>query len=176
MRRRRRRGSLEINLTSLLDVLFCILFLVMAANIQNEELIELQVIEELTRTQAQIEALENQATLYKNHINSLNDGDTMVLVVSLKNVVEGGSHKLLVTKGDESSSTSIIMGADRIANLKNRVVEFLEDIINTMDAQSLYVYFYCDKTHIYTAEYQGIVDSLSELEKKHKELFYQIKE
>ena len=82
MLRRQRAGAHEINLTSLLDVLFCILFIVMLAGNQNEkdiksdaqqqlEALKGQAQEEIEHLQSEIDKLDTTATTYKNQMISL---------------------------------------------------------------------------------------------------------
>ena len=68
MRNRRRRGSDEINLTPLLDVLFTILFIVMLTGMQNEQ----SYAENAEATQAQMEAVETKVRRVKHAINAFN--------------------------------------------------------------------------------------------------------
>ena len=72
--RHKRRGILEVNLTSLLDVLFCILFIVMMANIENEHDIKnesQQLIQEIQeQLQAEIAAYRAEAATYQAQMES----------------------------------------------------------------------------------------------------------
>ncbi len=197
MRHRKRRGAEEINLTPLLDVLFSILFIVMLSAMsdktsytedtaQQSQTIEQQVgtidaqdalIAEQSADISELQA-EN-ADLTQALQNSENEKSSMKLytenavILTVSNRTDDGNHILDIFVGDsEDAAESIRMGSDRIQNMTERMTDFVREQIDSVDSQPVYIVFYCDKSQIYTSEYNAVTAAFEELEYTEKEVFY----
>ncbi len=182
--RRRRQGSPEINLTPLLDVLFCILFIVMLTGAQNEADMKESAQKQIETLQQQVGDLqqqiliqEEQLTFYGNQMESHEVYAAEAVVVTLHNIEKDGDHVLLATSGmTEEVQESITLGTNRKNVAKVRIQSFVGDILEGTKNQPVYIVFHCDKACIYTEEYRGIVESLEELQASYKEVFYKVME
>lgn len=173
MTKRRRFGSWEINLTSLLDVLFCILFIVMLANNQNEESMAAQSQAQIDQLKGEIAELENQITVYHNQMGSYDLYYTEAVIVSVQNVLKNGSHHLIISKGLEKEEIAAFpMGLDRLEYIKQRIRSEVTKLIEAADEQPIYIVFYCDTANIYTRESHAVRAVLEELQQNNKEVFF----
>lgn len=184
MLRRLWAGSREINLTSLLDVLFCILFIVMLAGDQNEqgiksdaqqqlEALEGEAQEQIEHLQSEIDQLNAQVTTYQNQMESYDVYHTEAVIITISNVREGENHKLIVSKGLENTEdSSFFMGTDRIEYIKQALRASITKHIDGTESHPIYIVFYCDRGTIYTQEYKAINDVLTDLQKEYKEVFF----
>ena len=176
MLRRRQAGSGEINLTSLLDVLFCILFIVMLAGSQNEQDIRSnaqQQLDEFANTaQQQIDHLQEENARYKDLIDSYDLYHTEAVIVTLRNVRDGEHHRLNISKGLENEpETSFLLGTDRPQYIKQTLRSSITKYTSSAENQPIYVVFHCDRKNIYTLEYNAISSVLNELQEEYKEVF-----
>lgn len=166
MRRRRRMTGTEINLTSLLDVLFCVLFIVMLTGQQVSEASQ----QENDDLKEQIVEYENQQTVYDSF-------NTDVVFLSMGNLRMGGGKHTLIMKVEESEDTeTITLGTDLTENTKNRVISFIDNAAKESDGKLVYIAFNCNKHEIYSAEYDAVCTALKEAQDKYKNVFYKIVE
>ena len=103
-RSRRSRGSDEINLTPLLDVLFTILFIVMLTGMQNERSMEESAQEseaQITGLESRVDALEEENDILKSEVSrrdKIQDSnkryESNAVIVTLINETEDGEHVL----------------------------------------------------------------------------------
>ncbi len=188
MRRRQRVGLQEINLTSLLDVLFCILFIVMLAGNQNEqdiksdaqqqlEALEAESQEQIGQLQSEVGKLTAQVTTYQNQMESYDIYHAEAVIITLSNVLEGRDHKLIVSRDLESEEkTSFLMGTNRIEYIKQVLRTSITEQIEAGANRPVYIVFICDREKIYTQEFSAITSTLSELQNEYKEVFYKTME
>ncbi len=182
--RHKRRELQEINLTSLLDVLFCILFIVMLGSAQNEENIKLDASQQVEELQQQIENLqqqilvqEEQLVFYGNQMESHKLYASEAVVVTLRNIRKDETHVLRASSGmEEAAEESVTLGINRKNIVKLRIQSFIDGILSQTENQPVYIVFHCDKNCIYTEEYKGIIESLEELQASYKEVFYKVME
>ncbi len=172
---RRRRGSDEINLTPLLDVLFSILFIVMLTSTQSEQSlqeVQAQTQDQIEAQQEQIEALEAAARSEELY------GDTAVIVTMRNTVRRDGTHQLTLTLGREAQTLATIqMGQDRPAYIRQYVRQTIEDLRGEAEGKPLFIAFYCRSDLIYRQEeFLPIQEELERLSRSYKEVFYQILE
>ena len=67
---------------------------------------------------------------------------------------------------------SIKLGINNTENTGVRIRSLIGDIISENGVQPVYIIFYCDKTSIYTKEYNAVVGAFDELQTKYKEVFF----
>ena len=164
-RGRRSRGSDDINLTPLLDVLFVILFIVMLAGTQTQK--DMQ--ESAEESRSKISGLEEQVT-------DLEEQNT-ILKVTFINEVEDGNHVLRVYKGSDQEVESFRLGSDRTDYTKRHVTEIINDIVDDYPDHPVFIVFHCDTKSIYRKEeFVPIQDALKTQKQLRKEVFYQIVE
>ena len=180
MHRRRKRGSAEINMTSLLDVLFCILFIVMLTNARNEaDLRSAREKEaaEYARTAAakntEIARLREESETYRNLAESLELYKTEAVVAALRNTDKDGRHVLVLTSED-GTSTTLPLGSDNMENAISRLEGYIDALLSETAGRPLYLVFTCDRTKIYTGEFSALDGRLSRYQAEHKEIFYKI--
>ena len=193
-RNRRRRGSDEINLTPLLDVLFTILFIVMLTGTQNEQTMK----ESAEAAQAQLEGLQAQETSLEGRISDLEEEngilrsevnrrgkiedsskryETEAVVVTFMNEVEDGYHVLKIYTGQDEQVESFRLGADRTEYTRSHVTEIINDIVEDAVDHPVFIVFHCDTGSIYRKEeFNPIRDALQKQKENRKEVFYQIVE
>ncbi|MGX8729186.1 MAG: biopolymer transporter ExbD [Lachnospiraceae bacterium] len=182
MRRRRRRGSAEINMTPLLDVLFCILFIVMLTSAQNEAKLResrdqeaAEYSQSLSEKDAELARVRENATAYKTLAESLRISKANALVASLRNETLGGRHTLIITK-ETGESTNIPLGSDNLANALSRLEASIDPLLTEANGSPLYLIFTCDRTQIYTDEFNALNNRLTKYQSEHKEIFYKLTE
>ncbi len=155
MRRRRRRGSDEINLTPLLDVLFSILFISLLAGQGLSD-----------RQQQQIDQMEQQIAGYEDQLASYEEYDRDAVIVTLRNV-EG---RLTISRG--SDEDAIALGEDGAGRVARWLEQKVDGYLAEAENEPIYIVFYCDREHIYTTDYNAIVNTMTALERGHKEVFW----
>ena len=193
-RDRRRRGSDEINLTPLLDVLFTILFIVMLTGTQNEQ----TMLENAEAAQAQLEGLQAQETSLEGRISDLEEENGILksevsrhdkiqdstkryeseaVVVTFWNEEEDGYHVLRIHTEPDGSEESFRLGLDRAEYTKSHVTEIINGIVEGAVDHPVFIVFHCDAGIIYRKEeFNPIRDALEMQKKNRKEVFYQIVE
>ncbi len=152
--KRRRHGSEEINLNSLLDVLFIILFVVMLKGMQNEEAVK-------TQMQQNIDQLQNQVESYE-----LYEKEARVITVQ---VIQEEEDRY-ISIGDETIQLNENASVYMRTRLKNITGDLLKDVENT----PVYIVFHCNKKEIYTKEFNMIDEVMTEYQDTVKEVFYKI--
>lgn len=173
MRKRNKFHHSEINLTPLLDVLFSILFIIMLTSRQNEDSLNRQVQEQTN----QIEQMEQQLIVRENQLNSYDLYHTEAIIITLSNFKDKQIHKLIISEGLEKKEIeTITLGSHKIENTNNRLEKCILNIIQKTDNQPIYIVFHCDKSCIYTDEYNAISMKLEKLQTDNKEIFYKITE
>lgn len=186
-RDRRSRGSDEINLTPLLDVLFTILFIVMLTGMQNEKNLQ----ESAETSEAQIAGLEDQVmdleeqnTILQSEVNrqdKIEDSskryESDAVIVTFINEVKNGNHVLRIYKGKDDEVESFRLGLDRAEYTRRHVVEIINDIVDNAPDRPVFIVFHCDAKSIYRKEEFNPIKEALETEKKlRKEVFFQIVE
>lgn len=180
MNKRRKNNGSEINLTPLLDVLFSILFIVMMTGQQNEDGMRAQHRSQVDNMQAQIQEYEEQIADYKSRLATYELVQKDIIVLTVSNYIKGGVHYLSVTQGtsllgdgqEDQLLDDIKMGSDKLENLKLRLSELTEKLIEEHEGQPVYIVFAKDSMAVYTYEYQTIVGVFNALEEKNKEVFF----
>lgn len=177
--RHKRRGILEVNLTSLLDVLFCILFIVMLANVENENDIKNESQQQILQAQEQLEGqvavYQNQIAAYQAQMASYDVYHTEAIIITIQNVQEGSSRSLKIYKGlEQTESDSISLGANKIGNVLQRLRNYFDEILTSLEDGTVpvYIIFHCNENLIYTEESNEIDRLLDELAETNKEIFY----
>ena len=137
-RGRRSRGSDDINLTPLLDVLFVILFIVMLAGTQNQKDMQENAEEsqsKISGLEEQVTDLEEQNTILKSEVsrkNKIEDSgkryESDAVIVTFINEVEDGNHVLRIYKGSDQEVESFRLGSDRTDYTKRHVIGIINDI------------------------------------------------
>lgn len=178
MRRRKHRGSEEVNLTPLLDVLFSILFIVMfaGAKIQNDNTENVEAMQtEISELNNEINELNNEVTAYKNQETSYDSFLEDALIVTVDNIKSNNKHILRIfAAGYEDEE--IILGINNTDNIKKRLNGYFENILIDKAEQPIYIVYNCDDENIYKTEFDSINSTLLTLEKNNKEVFYKISE
>ena len=134
-RGRRSRGSDDINLTPLLDVLFVILFIVMLAGTQTQKDMQESAEESRSRIsglEEQVTDLEEQNTILQSEVsrkNKIEDSgkryESDAVIVTFINEVEDGNHVLRIYKGSDQEVESFRLGSDRTDYTKRHVTEII---------------------------------------------------
>ena len=172
-RGRRSRGSDDINLTPLLDVLFVILFIVMLAGTQTQKDMQENAEESLSKIsglEEQVTDLEEQNTILQSEVNRKNKiedsgkrYESDAVIVTFINEVEDGNHVLRVYKGSDQEVESFRLGSDRT--------------VDDYADHPVFIVFHCDTKSIYRKEeFVPIRDALQTQKQLRKEVFYQIVE
>ena len=189
-RGRRSRGSDDINLTPLLDVLFVILFIVMLAGTQTQKDMQ-ESAEESRSTRSRISGLEEQVTdleeqntILQSEVsrkNKIEDSgkryESDAVIVTFINEVEDGNHVLRIYKGSDQEVESFRLGSDRTDYTKRHVTEIINDIVDDYPDHPVFIVFHCDTKSIYRKEeFVPIQDALKTQKQLRKEVFYQIVE
>ena len=202
-RGRRSRGSDDINLTPLLDVLFVILFIVMLAGTQTQKDMQENAEESLSKIsglEEQVTDLEEQNTILQSEVNrkdKIEDSgkryESDAVIVTFINEVEDGNHVLRIYKGSDQEVESFRLGSDRtdytkshvigIINdigtdyTKSHVIGIINDIVDDYADHPVFIVFHCDTKSIYRKEeFVPIRDALQTQKQLRKEVFYQIVE
>ena len=173
MSRRRRKNLTEVNLTPLLDVLFSILFIVMMTGAQSMDSMQSDHREEVATLQNENEELREALRVSEDQLAAyeLHESDSVILTV--RNIVKNSEHYLVIYRGiDEQEIDSIKLGINNTENTGVRIRSLVGDIISENGVQPVYIIFYCDKTSIYTKEYNAVVGAFDELQTKYKEVFF----
>ena len=172
-RGRRSRGSDDINLTPLLDVLFVILFIVMLAGTQTQKDMQENAEESLSK----ISGLEEQVTDLEEQNTSGKRYESDAVIVTFINEVEDGNHVLRVYKGSDQEVESFRLGSDRTDYTKSHVIGIINDIVDDYADHPVFIVFHCDTKSIYRKEeFVPIRDALQTQKQLRKEVFYQIVE
>ena len=186
-RGRRSRGSDDINLTPLLDVLFVILFIVMLAGTQTQKDMQENAEETLSKIsglEEQVTDLEEQNTILQSEVNRRNKiedsgkrYESDAVIVTFINEVEDGNHVLRVYKGSDQEVESFRLGSDRTEYTKRHVIEIINDIVNEYADHPVFIVFHCVTKSTYRKEeFVPIQDALKTQKELRKEVFYQIVE
>ena len=180
--RRKKRGSPEINLTPLLDVLFCLLFILILTYTENMETSsgdhikkEAEYEASIEEYQQTIEDLENTVNEYENAADSFQEYRERVTIVTISNYVKNDEHYLHVSQGNNDSSTDIKLIYESLDNAYNRINKYVSDILDANPGNPVYVDFHVNKSLIYKAEYDMIEKVFQDIE-KNKEVFCKITE
>lgn len=177
MRSNRRRSVLEINLTPLLDVLFSILFIVMMAGMQNEEGMREDYRQQIDRLEQEKDALSEKLDDYRDQMENFRDYQREMIFLTVRNVVRGDDHYLLIYQGLEPDEIeSIQMGIDRTENTRARIESLVVGLAECEEGYPVYIVFNCDKSRIYTAEYRAVVETFNTLQGTYKEVFFKVME
>ena len=152
--KRRRHGSEEINLNSLLDVLFIILFVVMLKGMQNEEAVK-------TQMQQNIDQLQNQVESYE-----LYEKEARVITVQ---VIQEEEDRY-ISIGDET----IQLNENASVYMRTRLKKITGDLLKDVENTPVYIVFHCNKKEIYTKEFNMIDEVMTEYQDTVKEVFYKI--
>ncbi len=167
-------------MTPLLDVLFCILFIVMLTSAQNEASLRAsreKEAAEYARTvaakDAEIAKVREEAETYRNLAESLELYKTEAIVAALRNEEGDGRHVLVFTTEDGGSDT-IPLGSDNLANAISRLEAKVDALLAEAKGRPLYLVFTCDRTKIYTGEFAALDERLSRYQAEHKEIFYKV--
>ena len=186
-RSRRSRGSDEINLTPLLDVLFTILFIVMLTGMQNERSMEESAQEseaQITGLESRVDALEEENDILKSEVSrrdKIQDSnkryESNAVIVTLINETEDGEHVLKVYKGQEEPMETFRLGTDRTEYTRKHLTQIINEIVDEAGGYPVFIVFHCDAEQIYRKEeFNPIRDALEMQKKNRKEVFYQIVE
>ncbi len=182
--RHKRRGILEVNLTSLLDVLFCILFIVMMANIENEHDIknesQQQIQEIQEQLQAEIAAYRAEAATYQAQMESYDVYHTEAIIITMQNLQEGSNYVLKIYEGLEKvESDSIRLGPNLSESVNRSIRRYFNDIINSLKSPEglsvpIYVVFHRNANYIQTKQSEEIDSLLKNLASENKGMFYKV--
>ncbi len=177
MRQNKRKTVSEINLTPLLDVLFSILFIVMMAGAQSEEGIKEDYGQQVNMLEKENAELSEQLDRSENQMSSYDKYKAEAIILTVNNTVRGDNHYLLIYKGLEKKEIgNIQLGIDKSENVKNRINGIITELVKLSDNQPVYIVFYCDKKHIYTAEYNAVEEEFGRLQATYKEVFFKVME
>ena len=167
-------------MTPLLDVLFCILFIVMLTSAQNEASLRESREKEAAEyaraaaaKDAEISQIREEAETYRNLAESLELYKTEAIVAALRNEESGGRHVLVFTTED-GESDAIPLGSDNLANAVSRLEGKVDALLAKAEGKPLYLVFTCDRTKIYTGEFAALDERLTRYQAEHKEIFYKI--
>ena len=184
-RSRRSRGSDEINLTPLLDVLFTILFIVMLTGMQNERTMEESAQEseaQITGLESRVDALEEENDILKSEVSrrdKIQDSskryESGAVIVTLINEAEGGDHILKVYTGQTTPEEEFRLGTDRTDYIRQHMNAIISEIVEGVKDHPVFIVFHCDAGNIYrNEEFKPIREALEYQRKYRKEVFYQI--
>ena len=193
MKMRRKNRNKEINLTPLLDVLFSILVIIMLGAYSNEEALKSdheQQIQKLTRQAASLEeeknTLQNDKMILENQLDSYDSFLESALILTISNIITEQRHELVLSCasfGDESPSAisksqlkdrHLIMGTQSVEYIKANLEDTIREILSSTEKQPVYIVFHCDRTKIYSVEYDAVNEALQNLQRQKKEIFYKI--
>lgn len=171
MRKKKHKGSEEVNLTPLLDVLFSILFIVMfaGAKIQSDNTQNVEAM------QQEINELNNQVAAYKNQESSYESFVDDAVIVTIDNIKKNNKHILRIF-ADGYEDEEIPLGLNNTENTKKRVIGYFDTLLVDKTDQPIYIVYSCDENTIYKVEFDSINSVMLDLEKEHKEVFYKITE
>ncbi len=173
MRRRRRSSGGQIDMTPLLDVLFSILFIVLLAGAQSERDNAASARGEEDRLVSQIRELEEKLTAREDQMESYDTYHARAVIVTVTNFSDDAGHRLRLSIGlDPGEGEAILLGTDRLESVRARLRSFVERCLDPADPQPVYILFYCEKSLIYKSEYDAVVDTFTDLQTEHKEVFF----
>ena len=159
MRKRKVFGSAEVNLTSLLDVLFCILFIVLISGMKGQDM-----------SQNKIDKMQEQLSNYK----TLQEDAVMV---GLSNTVDSNNNHMLQLSNDKDESLEeIIIRKDNLKNVSIRIDNYINKVVESNKNCPIYIIFNCDKSCIYKAEFDSVKSDIDQLVDENKEVFLKIKD
>lgn len=177
MRKRKRRTVPEINLTPLLDVLFSILFIVMMTGMQNEKGLKEDYRGQIDRLEQENSELSEKLKISERQLSSYEIYRLEAVILTLYNETKDGKHYLVIRQGlKETESERILLGEERMENVKTRINELIKEFAGKEDKQPVYIVFYCDKDDIYTTEFRVITDTFQKLQSSMKEVFFKVME
>ena len=168
MRRRKKYGAEEINLTPLLDVLFTVLFIVMLAGTQQQA----KSSKETQDMQGQMDRLQEQVSSYESMDNAYTMYASEAVILSVDNIKRGEQHILRINNSDSNEMEEIVLGINSTESTKKRIDSYIEKLVEAKENQPVYIVFTCDEYNIYKIEYDAIDAAFKELERSNKEVFY----
>ena len=167
MKRKRRFGAEEINLTPLLDVLFVVLFTILLSGYSQQS----KSSEKIQEMESQIETLQEQVSQYKNQNEAYDMYAKQAVILSVDNITRDDKHILRIFRGNDK--TEFVLGNDNTETFKNQINGYVKDLIKGSDEQPIYIVFSCDENNIYKDEYEAIKEEMQMLE-NNKEVFFKI--
>ncbi|MGN0690757.1 MAG: hypothetical protein ACI4K7_00220 [Oscillospiraceae bacterium] len=166
----RRRNSIGIELTPLLDVILILLFLVMTRNTAETERIaeeyeasEQQHIENESRLEAELENSRLQTSDAENIISGYESFDeySVIIAVGITRSSDGTRTISLSEKGEISH---ISYGWDNLRYGENALKAELENMISSAEERPVFISFNYDENDIYLRDYQLISSVLDDLD------------
>ena len=176
MRRRKRFNNSEINLTPLLDVLFSILFIIMLSSAANEASTRADAREKIKDMKAEVAGIREQYDTASTELadaSAKNEEYRDAMIISLQNTIEDSVHvlKVYINESDEVYDT-IQLGLDLTEYSTNRISAVMKELVDSVDNMPVFVVFTCNKSKIYTIEFNAVNKILVELQDNNKEIFY----
>ncbi|MGN0696948.1 MAG: hypothetical protein ACI4J5_09310 [Oscillospiraceae bacterium] len=165
----RRRNSIGIELTPLLDVILIILFLIITRNSAETERIaeeydksEQQYIENAARLEAELEDSRQQSADAENIISGYESFDeySVIIAVGITRKADGTRTVSVAENGDTSY---ISYGWDNLRYGENALKAELEKIISSAEDRPVFISFSYDENDIYLRDHQLITSVLDDL-------------
>lgn len=146
--RKKRRGSDEINLTPLLDVLFTVLFVVMLTSMQSEQSMQAQAVtkeEQVEELKGKVTSLESEAEGLSEQVSALEQEIELrdqlknseeiytanAVILTMVNGSENGEHVLRLYKGSERLlEAELKMNSDQEGYIENWVETKIQKLVD----------------------------------------------
>lgn len=158
------------------------------SELSREELLALikQLKEENERLKEENEQLKAENEEMKKKLEEREDisesrdmFETDAVIVTMVNETEDGNHILKFFTGQELTpfKEPIRLGIDKVNYIKNCVSNIISEIVSDSKNRPVFIVFHCNEAEIYRREeFIPISESLAELTKNHKEVFYHVVE
>jgi uncharacterized protein YggU (UPF0235/DUF167 family) len=157
----RSRGII-IELTSLLDVILIVLFLILVQSEQKVHIANAAATESISQTEQLTAELERQSTAYEN-LQSEFDGlkrtivgqtvvadNTMVIAIHLQPAAQG---RVITLQADDNDAVPILIDWTNQNYAANALHAALSEQVRLSEAQVVFIVFTYDRENIYQADY-----------------------
>ncbi|MDD7428276.1 MAG: hypothetical protein SOU50_03965 [Oscillospiraceae bacterium] len=165
----RRRNSIGIELTPLLDVILIILFLIITRNSAETERIaeeyeqsEQQHIENEARLEAELENSRQQSADAENIISGYESFDEYSVIIAV-GITRRSDGTRTVSVSENGDTSYITYGWDNLRYGENALKAELENMISSAEDRPVFISFNYDENDIYLRDHQLISSVLDDL-------------
>ncbi|MGN1415319.1 MAG: hypothetical protein ACI4XF_00610 [Oscillospiraceae bacterium] len=166
----KRRSSIGIELTPLLDVILILLFLVITQNNAETERIaeeydrsEQQYIENTARLEAELENSRQQSADAENIISGYESFEEYSVIIAV-GITRRSDGTRTVTLSENGEISHISYGWDSLRYGENALRAELENMISTAGDRPVFISFNYDENDIYLRDHQLISSVLDDLD------------
>ena len=166
----KRRNSIGIELTPLLDVILIILFLIITQNTAETERLseeyeqtEQQYIENTNRLEAELENSRQQSADTENIISGYESFDEYSVIIAV-GITRRSDGTRTVSVSENGEISHISYGWDNLRYGENALKAELEKHISSAEDRPVFISFNYDENDIYLRDYQLISSVLDDLD------------